>query len=143
MATELHAYAKSRKDGRIYLEGIATGEIDHYYCIEYATGSGHSGSVGNDSRDYTYFKRTATSGHYDMSDNGCYIPDHGDDTYRIYLNEVEVGGCDTILGWTAWSIYAEDLPHVEGGIFGMDTTSLVVGAITGATIAIVGKELMT
>ena len=143
MTESIHAYVKRRKDGRLYLEGIAEGEIGKYYCIEYSTDSDKDGSVGNSNHDYTYFKRT--SGTYDMSDMGCYIPDYGNCTYGIYLLEVEAGGCDTVIGTAAvWHIDPEDLPPVEENLlFGMSITSLAIGAIGGAAIAIIAKGANT
>ena len=107
MTESLSVSVKSRSGGKIYLDGTACGNTGNYYCIAYGT-IGASGDISNNSQSYTYWG----GGCLGIGASGCYIPDHGDGVYRIYLDEVTVYGCEDILRYVdAKTLIVESEPE--------------------------------
>ena len=97
MAVGLNNIAIARREsGRIYLTGTVSLVSSRQYCLSYGYEvPGKGGNVANSSYSYTFLTGRTTA---DLSRFGCYIPDHGDGRYRIYLDEVS-GNCETKVGW--------------------------------------------
>ena len=139
MTESIELYAAYRKNGKIYLGGTACGNAGKYYCIDYGGGddSGYfEGQVINNVSNFTLFSGGKC---IDMEEIGAYIPDHGDYTYRIYLDEVEAAGCEHSINWVGTStLYPEDLPPVEDDLlFGLSAPMVALGAVGIAAAAAV------
>ena len=97
MAVGLHNIAIGRREsGRIYLTGTVSLVSSKQYCLEYGYEvPGKGGHVANSTYSYTFLTGVTAA---DLSRFGCYIPDHGDGRYRIYLMEVS-GSCENTVEW--------------------------------------------
>jgi len=136
MTESISASVKSISDGKIYIDGTACGDTGKYYCIKYGT-TGAGGNIPNSSQTYTFW----LGGCLSLGNSGCYIPYHGDGTYRIYLDEVTNYGCEDKIRWAdVDTIIVEPLANYEIHFYVCDQS---LYPISGATCNVGGKSAIT